>query len=61
MEIIKIKEKKQPGDFVLAGKMIGITPGNALQALNRSASKHHVAVVNALEKIITSRETLLSK
>jgi len=61
MEIQEIKQKKAINDFVVASKIIGITPGNVKQALNRPGSKYHTAVVGALTRIITGREQLISE
>jgi hypothetical protein len=60
MELAEIKEKKQDGDMKLAANMVNITNANARQALKRPESKHHQAVVNALELIITNREALIT-
>lgn len=55
----EIRQKKVNGDFVTVGKMVGLTPANALAAFKRENSKHHKTVVNALAKIIQTRDLLI--
>ena len=60
MELYEIKRKKQSGDFVSASKIVGINQSNATAAFNKPGSKHHEAVVKALEAIIINREQLMA-
>jgi hypothetical protein len=60
MELAEIIEKKQDGDLKLAANMVNITADNARQALKRVKSKNHQSVKNALELIITNRESLIN-
>ncbi|RKR83230.1 hypothetical protein BDD43_3433 [Mucilaginibacter gracilis] len=61
MQIAEIKEKKQDGDMQTAARIVGITPANARQAFKRPDSKHHSAVVSALETLIITREILIEQ
>lgn len=60
MKLAEIKEKKRNGDLVTAAVIVGITPANIRQALQRENSKHHEAACDALGKVITTREQLLT-
>lgn len=56
---IELNNLRRPGDFVIVGQMLGITAQNALRAFNRIGSKYHSAVVEALDKVINSRQQLI--
>jgi hypothetical protein len=60
MNLAEIKEKKRSGDLVTASEIVGITPANIRQALQRENSKHHDAACAALGKVIKTREELLT-
>jgi len=60
MELTEIKTKKQSGDLVTVSRIVGIAQGTVNMALKVPGSKHHGAVVKALEAVINSREQLIS-
>lgn len=55
----ELNNLRRPGDFVIVGQMVGITAQNALRAFSRIGSKYHSAVVEALDKVINSRQQLI--
>jgi len=61
MELAEIITKKRDGDMQTAAEIVGITPANARQALKRPDSKHHKAVVSALETLIITRDILIQQ
>lgn len=56
----KLFAKKQIGDNVTIAKMINTTPSNVAQILRRPNAKRYQAVIEALGKIIASREKLIN-
>jgi hypothetical protein len=52
--------RKIDGDLILVAKMCGITRANASVITRRPKSKKHQQVMDALIKVIESREVLLS-
>lgn len=58
---LEIKERMKLGDLETASLMIGITPANASKALVRVGSKHHEKLINAIEKVIKTREALINE
>lgn len=61
MQIDNLKEKIKPGDIDTASKMVNITAANGYKALKREASKHHDAMLKALQVIIAKREELIQQ
>jgi hypothetical protein len=59
-EKTKLLEKKISGDYKIVGRMLGISNQYAYQLLNRPAAKRHSEAVEALKKIIESREKLVN-
>lgn len=55
----KLLDKKQYSDVRLVAQMIGVTPENAHKILRRPNSKRHQEAIDALSKIIESREQLI--
>lgn len=55
----ELNNLRRTGDFVIVGQMLGITAQNALRAFSRIGSKYHNAVVEALDKVINSRQQLI--
>lgn len=55
----EILNRKVSGDYTSASKILGITPDNVRQSLNRPESKNHKAVCKALSKIISNREKFI--
>jgi predicted transcriptional regulator len=57
----KLLEKKQYGDNVTIAKMLGTSPPNVAQLIRRTNAKRHIEAIDALEKVIESRDKLISK
>lgn len=55
----EVNEKKQTGDMVIAGKMIGVSGVHANVIWARPSSKRYPELLEALSKIIESREKLM--
>lgn len=58
--ISEIKEKIKPGDITTAAAALGLSQSNASKALHRANSKHHLAVVRLLSRVIETREKLIN-
>lgn len=57
----KLFERKISGDLKLIAQMMGITNRYAFELLRRPKSKRHKEAMDALRKIIESRESLLQQ
>jgi len=56
----ELKNKIVNGDWLMIAKMLNISPKNVQLSFLRPDSKRHPAVIKALEKVIKSREKLLT-
>lgn len=57
----KLLSKKHYGDISIVARMLDTTPANVQQMLKRETSKRHKDAVEALQKVIESRDELLKK
>lgn len=57
----KLFEQKISGDLKLIAQMMGITQRYAFELLRRPTAKRHNEAVEALKKIIETRESLLNQ
>lgn len=57
----EVNEKKQTGDMATAGKMIGVSREHANVIWSRPTSKRFPDLLEALTKIIESREKLMAQ
>ena len=60
MKSEELKKKIVIGDWLVIAKMLNISPKNAQMSFLRPDSKRYPAIVEALEKLIKSREKLLT-
>ena len=56
----ELKKKMICGDWIVVGEMLGITAKNAQQSFTRPDSKRYTDILNAIEKVVKSREELLN-
>ena len=59
-DISKLNVKKRIGDIPLVAEMIGESVGYTIKLLQRTRAKKHQKAVDALAKIIATREELIS-
>ena len=57
----ELLNKKRRGDWELVAEMCGISKRNSEQSFKRVHSIHHLSVVDALTKVIQTRNLLLTK
>jgi len=57
----KLLEKKRHGDLKTIAAMMGITPFNAFNLLNRPRAKRHPEAMAALQRVIDTREQLIEQ
>lgn len=57
----KLLDKKKHGDLKTIGAMMGITPFNAYNLLNRPRAKRHPEAMAALKKVVDAREQLIAQ
>jgi hypothetical protein len=57
----KLFDQKISGDLKLIAQMMGITQRYAFELLKRPNAKRHQEAINALRKIIETRDSLLQK
>lgn len=58
-DISKLLEKKESGDIKVAARILGISPNHVSKILTRPTSKRYAAVVDAIVKVIQTRENLI--
>ena len=56
----ELEKKMMCGDWIVVGKMLGITAKNAQQSFIRPDSKRYSSIIEAIEKIVENREELLN-
>jgi hypothetical protein len=56
----KLFLQKQYGDLVTVARLMDTTPNNAAQLLRRTNAKRHQEALEALGKIIETRENLIT-
>lgn len=56
----KLLDKKKYGDISIVASMIGVTPDYAKMLIRRQTAKRHQEAIDALTKVIESREQLLN-
>lgn len=57
----KLLAKKEHGDLKVIAAIMGITPFNAYNLLNRPRAKRHAEAVAALQKVVDAREQLIEQ
>lgn len=57
----KLFDQKISGDLKLIAQMMGITQRYAFELLKRTTAKRHQEAIDALRKIIETRDSLLQK
>lgn len=58
--IEELQKKIKSGDWIIVGVMLDISQKNAFISFGRPNSKRYPAIVEAIEKIVKSREDLLT-
>jgi len=61
VRITNILKLKRRGDWQAVAEMVSLLPANAEKSFKRVHSVNHKTVVNALEKVIESRQQFLAK
>lgn len=57
----KILARKKHGDLKVVADIMGITPFNAYNLVNRPRAKRHQEAMKVLAQVIESRERLISE
>jgi len=57
----KLFLKKRYGDINTVAKILDTTPGNVAQLIRRPTAKRHLEAIDALSKVIESRDKLIAK
>lgn len=57
--LLKLQEEKRRGDWKLVSEMVGISASSVQMAFFRVYQKNHFEVVEALRKVIQSRNKLI--
>ena len=53
-------QKKEIGDWITVGKMLGISTANAVKTAQRPDAKKHQDVMNALILVVEARENIIN-
>lgn len=57
----KLLAKKKHGDLKVVAEIMGITPFNAFNLVNRPRAKRHQEAMNVLAQVIENRERLIKE